>query len=105
MGIRPEMIAPLATLLERGEDKGCVNLSELNEVVQEIEPDDAELEAFYQHAQERDLEIRDDCGRAQHAESTYVNGDLNVATTDALQLFLNEAGRYPLLTAADEVEL
>jgi RNA polymerase primary sigma factor len=28
-----------------------------------------------------------------------------VATTDALQLFLNEAGRYTLLTAAEEVEL
>src|SRR5215216_5941426 len=26
-------------------------------------------------------------------------------TTDSLQLFLNEAGRYPLLTAAEEVEL
>jgi hypothetical protein len=25
--------------------------------------------------------------------------------TDSLQLFLNEAGRYPLLTAAEEVEL
>ena len=34
-----------------------------------------------------------------------MNGDLAVATTDALQLFLNEAGRYPLLTAAEEVEL
>jgi RNA polymerase primary sigma factor len=28
-----------------------------------------------------------------------------VPTTDSLQLFLNEAGRYPLLTAAEEVEL
>ena len=26
-------------------------------------------------------------------------------TTDSLQLFMNEAGRYPLLTAAEEVEL
>src|SRR6476659_4538800 len=26
-------------------------------------------------------------------------------STDSLQLFLNEAGRYPLLTAAEEVEL
>ena len=26
-------------------------------------------------------------------------------TTDSLQLFLNDAGRYPLLTAAEEVEL
>jgi RNA polymerase primary sigma factor len=34
-----------------------------------------------------------------------VNGDLAVATTDALQLFLNEVGRYKLLTAEEEVEL
>ena len=34
-----------------------------------------------------------------------MNGDLAVATTDALQLFLNEAGRWPLLTAHEEVEL
>ena len=99
------MIEPLAGLLERGEELGCVHLSELNELVQELEPDEAELEAFYEQAKEREIEIRDDCGRAQAAESTYVNGDLNVATTDALQLFLNEAGRYPLLTAAEEVEL
>jgi RNA polymerase primary sigma factor len=95
----------LTALLERSEEKGCVNLSQLNELVQEVEPDDAELEAFYAAAQERDLEIRDDCGRDGAPESTYVNGDLTTSTTDALQLFLNEAGRYPLLTAAEEVEL
>jgi RNA polymerase primary sigma factor len=99
------MTEQLSALLDRGEEQGCVNLSELNEVVQEQEPDDAELEAFYAAAQERELEIRDDCGREQAPDSTYVNGDLTVATTDALQLFLNEAGRYPLLTAAEEVEL
>jgi RNA polymerase primary sigma factor len=99
------MTEQLSALLDRGEEQGCVNLSELNEVVQELEPSDAELEAFYAAAQERELEIRDDCGREQAPDSTYVNGDLTVATTDALQLFLNEAGRYPLLTAAEEVEL
>src|SRR5207249_50882 len=46
----------------------------------------------------------DDCGHDTHG-ATYVNGDLIVATTDALQQFLNEAGRYALLTAAEEVEL
>ena len=95
----------LAALLQQGEEKGCVNLSELNELVQEVEPDDAELHAFYTGAQERDVEIRDDCGRQEAPRSTYVNGDLTASTTDALQLFLNEAGRYPLLTAAEEVEL
>jgi RNA polymerase primary sigma factor len=99
------MTEQLTKLLEHGEEQGCVNMSELNELVQELEPDDAELEAFYAAAQERDLEIRDDCGRDEAPASTYVNGDLTTSTTDALQLFLNEAGRYALLTAAEEVEL
>jgi RNA polymerase primary sigma factor len=99
------MTEQLSALLEQGEEKGCVNLSQLNELVQEVEPEDAELEAFYAAAQERDVEIRDDCGRGEAPDSTYVNGDLTTSTTDALQLFLNEAGRYPLLTAAEEVEL
>ncbi len=99
------MVEQLTALLERGEEAGCVNLSELNELVQELEPDEAQLEAFYEQAQERDIEVLDDCGREQKNDSTYVNGDLNVATTDALQLFLNEAGRYQLLSAAEEVEL
>jgi RNA polymerase primary sigma factor len=38
-------------------------------------------------------------------ESTYVNSEVAAMTTDSLQLFLNEAGRFPLLTAAEEVEL
>jgi RNA polymerase primary sigma factor len=95
----------LSTLLDRGEERGCVNLSELNELVQDLDPEDAEIDTFYEQARERELEIKDDCARATDRDATYVNGDLTVATTDALQLFLNEAGRYQLLTAAEEVEL
>jgi RNA polymerase primary sigma factor len=95
----------LTTLLDRSQKDGCVNLSELHELVQEVEPDDADVEAFYEQAHEREIEIKDDCARTGEQDATYVNGDLTVATTDALQLFLNEAGRYPLLTAAEEVEL
>src|SRR6266511_2644304 len=51
------------------------------------------------------IALTDDCARPDAQEAAYVNGDLAVATTDALQLFLNEAGRYKLLTAAEEVEL
>src|ERR687892_2515984 len=97
---QPEMSA----LLAKGEETGCVELSELNELVERLELPDAEVERLYQEAQDRDIEISDDCGRAADTP-VYVNGDLATATTDALQLFLNEAGRYPLLTAAEEVEL
>jgi RNA polymerase primary sigma factor len=94
----------LETLLARGEEDGCVNLSQLNELVARAELEDEETGRLYEQLEERGIEVTDDCGRQQD-ESTYVNGDLAVATTDALQLFLNEAGRWPLLTKEEEVAL
>jgi RNA polymerase primary sigma factor len=95
----------LATLLERLGDEECVELSELDRLAQELDlaPDD--VEAAYRELEERGVEVRDDCGREDTPEPTYVNGDLTSATTDALQLFLNEMARFPLLTAEEEVEL
>jgi RNA polymerase primary sigma factor len=99
---------PLNVLFDTGEEQGCVNLSFLNELVTELELEGEEIEKLYERLDERGIDITDDCRRpAVEAEedTTYVNGDLVQGTTDALQLFLNEAGRYPLLTAAEEVEL
>jgi RNA polymerase primary sigma factor len=96
----PEMTA----LLNQSEEAGSVQLSELTRLVERLELQDEEVEQLYEQIQERDIEIDDDCGQDRPAP-VYVNGDLATATTDALQLFLNEAGRYPLLTAAEEVEL
>jgi RNA polymerase primary sigma factor len=95
----------LMTLLEQGEAEGCINLSVFSELTQELELEGEQLEALYEQLDERGITLADDCGVGSRSDSTYVNGDLAVATTDALQLFLNEAGRYPLLTAAEEVEL
>jgi RNA polymerase primary sigma factor len=95
----------LGTLLRQGEEQGCINLSELNELARSQDLEDEEVEAFYEELQRRGIEMTDDCARAGASEGTYVNGDLAVATTDALQLFLNEIGRHPLLTAEEEVEL
>jgi RNA polymerase primary sigma factor len=94
----------IAALIARGDEEGCVNLSHLNEFVQEQELDDEEIRALYEQFEERGIEVSDDCGKEAH-DSTYVNGNLAISTTDALQLFLNEAGRWPLLTKEEEVEL
>jgi RNA polymerase primary sigma factor len=94
----------LAALLDRGEEEGCLNLSQFSELVHALELDDDELAGLYEQLEERGIDLSDDCGR-ERLESTYVNGHLAVATTDALQLFLNEAARWPLLTAEEEVEL
>jgi len=94
----------IAALVAEGERLGCLNLTRFNEFVAEHELDDDEVRGIYDQLDERGIEVTDDCGR-ESEKSTYVNGDLAVATTDALQLFLNEAGRWPLLTAEEEVEL
>jgi RNA polymerase primary sigma factor len=95
----------IRALIEHGEERGCLNLSELNDVLHDVELEEEERDALFAQLDKRGIDLTDDCARMQMEESTYVNGDLATATTDALQLFLNEAARYRLLTAADEVEL
>jgi RNA polymerase primary sigma factor len=95
----------LTALIDRAEEQGCVNLAQFNDLLQELDLDDEDIARVYEQLDERGIELTDDCGRVREEDATFVNGDLNQATTDALQLFLNEAGRYKLLTAEDEVEL
>jgi RNA polymerase primary sigma factor len=95
----------LRTLMEAGEEMGCINMSAFNALVQELELDNDELNGLYEQIEERGIELTDDCGLPAIEEATYVNSEVAAMTTDSLQLFLNEAGRYPLLTASEEVEL
>ena len=95
----------LQALLEQGEELGCLNLSAVSEFLQQADLDEEQTSGFFEQLDERGIALTDDCARPNADDGTYVNGDLAVATTDALQLFLNEAGRYKLLTAAEEVEL
>jgi RNA polymerase primary sigma factor len=95
----------IGTMLQRGEERGCINLSEFNAFVQAEEMEEDEVEGLYDEIERRNIDLTDDCARDDARDATYVNGDLAVATTDALQLFLNEIGRHPLLTAQEEVEL
>ena len=99
---RPEVTA----LLTRGEERGCVALSELDELAQALELADEDVEQLEAQLESMGIDLSDDCGREDAEPSTlYRNGELAAVTTDALQLFLNEIRRYPLLTAAEEVEL
>ena len=97
--------ASMEAFLDRGEEMNCIELSELNELVQTLDLDDEAVESLYEEIERRGFELKDNCGRESVPAVTYVNGDLAHSTSDALQLFLNEVGRYPLLTAQQEVEL
>ena len=70
-----------------------------------VELEEEDIEALLERLETHGIELTDDCSRAIEEEVTYTNTQIAAATTDSLQLFLNEAGRYPLLTAAQEVEL
>jgi RNA polymerase sigma factor, sigma-70 family len=96
---------PITALMAHGDEEGYVCLSHFQKLVQELELNDEQVEALYHQIDERGLVMTDDCCREDAPTATYVNGDLVHATTDALQLFLNEAGRYKLLTADEEVVL
>jgi RNA polymerase primary sigma factor len=99
---RPEV----AALLARGEERGgCLTLSEIEELGQALELSDEEVDSLEAQAESLGIEINDDCGREGVEPTLYRNGELAAATTDALQLFLNEIRRYPLLTKDEEVEL
>jgi RNA polymerase primary sigma factor len=105
-GKPPSMaLDPIELLLEHGEEHGCVNMTELYEVVARLELEEEDTEAVLERLHERGIEITDDCSRVSEEAVTYTNDYVASMTADALQLFLNEIGRYPLLTAAQEVEL
>src|SRR6266516_1206356 len=95
----------LRALMEHAEEAGCVNLSAFTQVLTELELDDEEVAALYDQFEERGIELTDDCSLPDDGETHYSNETVAAMTTDSVQLFLNEAGRYPLLTAAEEVEL
>jgi RNA polymerase primary sigma factor len=96
---------PISFLLEHGEEHGCLHMTELYELMQKLELEEEEIEGLLERLESLGIELTDDCSRAIEEEVVYTNTHVASATTDSLQLFLNEAGRYPLLTAAQEVEL
>ncbi len=102
----PELELPeVAGVLDTAEAGGRVELSDVERLAEEHGLEGEALEAFYAELDRRGVEVEDDTGRSGGSPPDWVNGDVASATADSLQLFLNEAGRYKLLTAAEEVEL
>jgi RNA polymerase primary sigma factor len=106
----------LQQLLEAAEATGFVDHADLLEAVETAELEAQDVETLLRELEDRGIEVVDKRNAAAAAaaepaaESTSTKAqdpfEAGVeTTTDALQLFLREIGRHPLLTAADEVEL
>ncbi len=95
---------PVQALIDRGEQRGCLELSEIDELVQTVGVEDDDLGKLYEALDAKGIELRDNCGR-EVEEAPVASAQLATVTTDALQLFLNEIGRHRLLTPAEEIDL
>jgi RNA polymerase primary sigma factor len=85
---------------ESAEQAGSIRASELAELVEAHELSELEAEALRRELEQRGIDIVDEKEEAPPPQPVVYE-----TTTDALQLFLREAGRHALLTAAQEVEL
>jgi len=103
----------LRQLVESSEERGSLALSDLNDVLEPLGLDPLEVDLVHHELETRQIEVVDDLrdedapakAPPQPAEPAPLVQVSWETTTDALQLFLREAGRHPLLTAAQEVEL
>jgi RNA polymerase primary sigma factor len=95
----------IEALLDRGEEAGCLNLSELSELVQELELSEDESQTLHERLEARGIELADDCSNGRTQGAHYNHDELATMTSDTLQLFLRDVRRHPLLSADEEVDL
>src|ERR1041384_3816729 len=93
-------------LLGRGEAAGFLESTDVSEVLDSLELDAADVELVHRELEERNIEVVEVVKEPPREPTAPPRAsEVLETTTDALQLFLREIGRHPLLTAADEVEL
>jgi RNA polymerase primary sigma factor len=97
-------IPELQQALEAAEQSGSVRQSELAELIETHALDPLETDVLFRELEQRGIElVEPEPEPAPPPPPAAVMAA--ETTTDALQLFLREAGRHPLLNAAQEVEL
>ncbi|MDQ3777613.1 MAG: sigma-70 family RNA polymerase sigma factor, partial [Actinomycetota bacterium] len=91
--------AAVAAFVHDAQERGVVRAGDLEALAAEHDLDEEALAQLRVVLEEADVEI--EAEPQPELDLTPGAG----GTTDSLQLFLNQMGRYPLLTAADEVAL
>jgi RNA polymerase primary sigma factor len=89
---------PIQAFLGEAEERGTIDESALEAFAAEHDLDDVEVSALRAELEAREVDV---VVPVREATESYVPS----GSTDALTLFMTRAGRYPLLTAAQEVEL
>src|SRR5216117_3311257 len=95
-------------LLESAEGTGSVRQPDLTDLIEVHQLDALETDALFNELERRGIDVVVEEPEREKEKELPPPPPLQTSyetTTDALQLFLREAGRHPLLTAAQEVGL
>ncbi|HEX7166349.1 MAG TPA: sigma-70 family RNA polymerase sigma factor [Acidimicrobiales bacterium] len=95
----------VAALAARGKRTGCIQLSEVEAVAAKYSLEDDQLAAFQEKVEAAGVPVKDDCARPTDDQTKVSVTTMTELTADTTRLFLDEIGRYPLLSADDEIEL
>ena len=91
----------VADLLKRGKHRGFLTMAEVQQELEDAEASGEDFEKVADALRSKGIRLTEE-GPGVHEEDVKVG---QISVSDPVRLYLNEIGRYPLLTAQQEVEL
>ena len=93
----------IEVLLRRGKQRGFLLVSEIHQELEDLEAPPDSFDAVFDELIAADVTIREDA--SDTLSDTALAGDELIHVSDPVRMYLQEIGRFPLLTSQQEVEL
>ncbi len=93
----------IKALTDRGKQRGFLMVGEIQQELEEAEAPAESFELVFSELFQAGIDIREESESA--LSDTEISGDELVHVSDPVRMYLQEIGRYPLLTTQQEVEL
>jgi RNA polymerase primary sigma factor len=92
-------------LVRQGQEAGFLTQDEIALALEDLDLDAGQVDELYQTFDDLHIDVLESTPEDASETGVELEPEAHDVSTDALQLFLKDIGRVPLLTAAQEVEL